>query len=54
MRRVFVHRYKYSHDARRQQLRRAAKKGLVRVIDAGPDGWLYEVPEDYPVHRTRR
>lgn len=53
MRHAFVHRYKYSHDARRAQLRRAAKKGTVRVVETQQDGWVYEVPDDFPLKGTR-
>ena len=53
MRRAFVHRYKYSHDARRAQLRKAARRGTVRVVETYADGWVYEVPADFPLLNTR-
>ena len=53
MRRAFVHRYKYSHDARRAQLRKAARRGTVRVVETYANGWVYEVPADFPLLNTR-
>lgn len=41
--RVFVHRYKDSHVARRKKYRRLEKDGKARVVRRDRDGWLYEV-----------
>lgn len=42
-RRHFVHRYRWSHDDKRQQFKRALKDGVVRIVERTRDGWLYEV-----------
>jgi len=47
MKKVFVHRYKWSHEKRRKQLRKAAKNGEIRLIENSHDGFLYEVPNDF-------
>lgn len=47
MRKTFVHRYKWSHHNRRRQFRRAAKQGIVRLLEESKDGWLYEIPEGF-------
>ncbi len=53
-RKVFAHRYKYSHEKRRKQLRRACKDGIVQLIEERPEGFLYAVPEDFGVFGTGR
>lgn len=41
---VFVHRYKWSKAKLRKQLRRAAKDGIVTLIDQPYNGLVYKVP----------
>ena len=50
---VFVHKYKWSHDKRRDQLRKLKKLGIARVLCNLHDGWLYECPADTVVAATR-
>jgi len=47
MRKIFVHRYKWSHEKRRKQLRKAAKEGEIKLLEKLYDGFLYEVPDDF-------
>ena len=47
MPKVFVHRYKWSHDKRRRILRQALKHDKVKLVLKNKDGWLYEVPNDF-------
>lgn len=51
-RKVFASRHKYSHEKRRKQLRRACKDGIVRMLESSPEGFLYEVPDDFGVYGT--
>jgi len=51
-RKVFASRYKYSHEKRRKQLRRACKDGIAKLLESSPDGFLYEVPNDFGVYGT--
>jgi len=51
-RKVFAHRYKYSHEKRRKQLRKACKDGIVTMLESSPDGFLYQVPDDFGVYGT--
>lgn len=53
MRKVFAHRYKWSHDKRRKQLRKAHKEGLVTLLEESAAGFLYHVPEDMAVYDPR-
>lgn len=53
MRRIFAHRFKYSHDRRRRQLKRAADRGEVKLLERTTDGWLYEVPDDFKIQGER-
>ena len=53
MRKVFAHRYKWSHDKRRKQLRKACKEGLVTLLEESAAGFLYHVPEDMAVYDPR-
>jgi citrate synthase len=41
--RIFAHRYKYRHDRRREVLRKALKRGAVKLIQETEEGWLYEI-----------
>lgn len=41
-RRVFVHRYKYTHDQRRRVARRMCKDGLLTMVEQNKDGWIYQ------------
>lgn len=43
LRRVFVHRYKFSHENKRRKYRRMLKDGKAVLIEKRRDGWLYEV-----------
>lgn len=43
--RFFVHRYRWSHDKRRQQVKALLKQGRVRLVSLERDGKLYEVVE---------
>jgi len=52
-RKAFVHRYRWSHKKRREQLRRELKAGTVTLIAATKEGWLYEIPEDFRLAPTR-
>lgn len=54
MRRIFAHRFKYSHDRRRRQLRAALRRGEVKLIERNQDGWLYEVPDDFKTQGEHR
>ena len=49
MRKHFVSKYKYSHDARRKQFRRWAKDGLVKLLEKSRDGFLYEEMAEIPI-----
>lgn len=53
MKRVFIHRYKWSHDKRRKQFRKLKKTCVIRILETLPDGWLCEFPADFPVAPTR-
>lgn len=44
MRKVFVHRYKWSHDTKRQKYKKLFKKGKVIMLENTKDGWLYGIP----------
>lgn len=46
---TFVHRYKWSHDRKRKQLRKALKRGIVKLLEETKEGWLYEIPDDFPL-----
>lgn len=48
-RKVFVHRYKDSHEAKRRKLKRALADGQIILIHEERDGWLYGVPDDFHV-----
>lgn len=41
MKKVFVHRYKWSHDDKRKKYRRMLKDSKVVLISQNKDGWLY-------------
>ena len=51
---LFAHRYKWSHDKRRKQLRRALTDGLVTLVEESAAGWLYSVPVGMEVYDTRK
>lgn len=53
-RKVFAHRFKYSHEKRRKQLRRALKDGIVQLLESSDEGWLYAVPADMAIYDTRK
>ena len=38
----FVHRYKWSHEAKRKKFLRAFKDGKVTLLQSTRDGWLYQ------------
>lgn len=42
---IFVHRYKWSHDKRRKVCRKALKLGEIKLVEETKDGWLYEVSD---------
>jgi hypothetical protein len=42
MSKVFLHRYKYSHDKKRAKYRKLLRMGKVKIIEQNKDGWLYE------------
>ena len=44
---VFVHKYKYSHDAMRKRARRYCKDQKIKLILKNSDGFLYDVPCEY-------
>lgn len=48
---VFVHRYRWSHEKRRRQLRRALADGFVSLLAKLDDGFLYEVPANFKVRK---
>jgi hypothetical protein len=39
---VFVHRYKWSHDKKRKKYRRLLKENKVKLLLQNKDGWLYQ------------
>ena len=41
-RKYFVHRYKWSHDDKRQQFKRAFKEGKVKLLQKTKEGCLYQ------------
>lgn len=47
MKLMFVHKYKWSHEARRKKLRRALKENKIILLQRTKDGFLYEVPKDF-------
>lgn len=47
-RKVFVHRYRDSHEKRRAAIRRAKKNGIAIVLKTERDGWLYARPVPAP------
>ncbi len=51
MKTIFIHRYKWSHDKRRKQLRRALKDKIVILEEEFNDGWRYSVPLDFKIKR---
>lgn len=51
MKKIFVHRYKWSHDKRRKQTRRDCKDGKITMLEQNQDGFLYAVPQDYRVKK---
>lgn len=53
-RKVFAHRYKYSHEKRRKQLRKACNDGLVQLIESSSEGFLYAVPDEMAIYDTKR
>ena len=53
-RKVFAYRFKYSHEKRRKQLRKACKDGLVQMLESNDEGFLYAVPDDFAVYGTGR
>lgn len=40
---LFVHRYRWSHDKRRSKLKKKLKMGQVEMIEQTRDGFLYKV-----------
>ena len=46
MKKVFVHRYKWSHSKKRKVFRRAFKDGEV-TRETVHEGWVYGVPETF-------
>lgn len=51
MKRVFVHRFRWAHDRRRQQMKQLLKEGTARLVATTHDGKLYEVPDEVKVKR---
>lgn len=49
---IFAHRFKWSHENLRRQMRRALKSGRAKLIEVTKDGWLYEVPSDFKVGKA--
>jgi len=41
-RKYFVHRYKWTHEAKRKQFLRAFKEGKAVLVQSTRDGWLYQ------------
>ena len=44
MRRVFVHRYKWSHRDKRKKYKKLLKLGNVVILETAKDGWVYGIP----------
>ena len=44
MKRIFVHRFKYSHSDKRKKYRRLLKLGDVVILETAKDGWVYGIP----------
>lgn len=44
-RRVFVHRYKFSHENKRRKYRRMLRDGKAVLLEKRSDGWLIEVKQ---------
>lgn len=47
MKKVFVHRYKWSHSALRKRFRRYLKQEKVIKLETVKDGWLYGVKPEW-------
>ena len=44
MKRVFVHRFKYSHSDKRKKYRKLLKSGEAVILATAKDGWIYGIP----------
>lgn len=42
MKKIFIHKFKYSHSARRKQINTLLVRGLANVLEHMPEGTLYE------------
>ena len=45
-RKYFVHRYSWSHEAKRKQFLRMFKDGKLDLLQSTRDGWLYKLKGD--------
>lgn len=45
MKKVFCHRYKWSHAAKRKKYRKQLKEGKIALLSQSKDGWLYGLPD---------
>lgn len=47
MKKIFAHRFKWSHERRRRVLRRKLREGKIVLLERRKEGWLYGIPSDY-------
>lgn len=51
MKKIFIHKYKYSHDTRRKQAKRLVNTGVLKIIERNKEGILYECQKPLRISR---